>query len=297
MSIIFHFGTRFSIRNTSLLCGLFQAAAYDTWERIAFSRTRPRMKIHETTITQNIVYELNLLKWWLRMRDFSIYESTNEAANGDDMEICINQRGRVYKYAVQAKIIYHSLRDGKLIRLDDGVYKQFEHTVRERNQIDLLIEYAENERIKAIPLYLLYNYVASDPINGNICNIPYDITQYGCSLIGAHYLKANFSAASGNLLGNVRFSDIHPDHGIPWFLLTCCFPTYNLSQTFNTLEVPADYEVRSYSIEEIDQDRAWNLLGQYSESRTNNLNDKQISKGFSPKYRILIDINDSNKAI
>lgn len=63
MSIIYHYNN-LKQKNTALSdeCVAFMAAALDTWYRIQFSRTRPRLKIHETTITQNLVYELTILK-------------------------------------------------------------------------------------------------------------------------------------------------------------------------------------------------------------------------------------------
>src|SRR5688572_1389043 len=103
-------------------CDILRAAALETWNRIGFSRTRQRLKILETTITQNIVYELNLLQTFIPFF-FKIYESRNERANGDDLEISVrNISGRYYTFALQAKIIYHSLhsRITSTKKIDDG---------------------------------------------------------------------------------------------------------------------------------------------------------------------------------
>src|SRR6202012_5919295 len=88
------------------ICDLFHAAAVDTWERIKFSRTTPGLKIHETTITQNLIYEMRLLKSLYPYWGLTLFESTNEKANGDDLELCVLHPDRIiYTYAIQAKII------------------------------------------------------------------------------------------------------------------------------------------------------------------------------------------------
>src|SRR5437879_9497855 len=90
-------------------CDVFKAAAKDSWVRIRFSRIKPRLKIHETTITQNLVYEMRLLKSVYPHLGFTLFESTMEDTHGDDLELCIEQNdGRVLTYALQAKIIYHT---------------------------------------------------------------------------------------------------------------------------------------------------------------------------------------------
>lgn len=292
MSILLHYLTKYNISNTSPLCRMFQAAAYDVWERMAFSRTRPRMKIHETSITQNLVYELNLIKWKYSLSGLSIYESTNEAAHGDDLEICIVQRnGQVYKYALQSKILYHNLRSRNAIRLDDGDYKKLKHSVSGSNQIDLLIQYASS--VGAMPLYLLYNYVSGHSFTGSACNVGYDTGQYGCTLVPANYLKVHHSDSNGNLKDNVKFSELHPDYAIPWFLLACCFPDFTTIQTLQAFALPPNsVNLQPYNVDDIETDnRRWNILGPISEIKTNIVNDyKQAVEGFQFKFRIFINV-------
>ena len=38
-------------------CNWFQFFAQETWDRIGFARTRKGLKIFETTITQNLIFE------------------------------------------------------------------------------------------------------------------------------------------------------------------------------------------------------------------------------------------------
>jgi len=61
MSILIHYKNLKKLASSgSDECDVFMAAALDTWYRIRFSRTKPGFKIHETTLTQNLIYELNL---------------------------------------------------------------------------------------------------------------------------------------------------------------------------------------------------------------------------------------------
>jgi len=276
-----------------IICRLFQSASRDTWERIAFSRTRVRMKIHETSITQNLVYEMNMIKWELDIGGFSIFESTNEAAHGDDLEICVVHRdGLVYKFAIQAKILYHSIRRDGLINLEDGKYERFGHITGGRNQVDLLLSYAQLNG--CIPLYLLYNYVAGTAMNGDYCGVSFDNTQFGCSLVSALHLKLNHSNATGNLKSNVKFSDLHMHWAIPWFLISCCFPNYQIADTLNALHLPNDIFTRGFTIEEIETDNSgWKILGPNSETATNvNNNFKESQIGFLPKFRMFVNVQN-----
>lgn len=202
------------------VCDLFKSAARDTWARIYFSRKTPRLKIHETSISQNLVYEMNLIKSRFPALKFDIFESFNEQANGDDLELTVRQAdGFYFTYAIQSKIIYHRRLKG-VINLKDGHYQQFKHTVgkgaAKKNQVDLLLKYAGDNDF--IPLYMLYNYASRDLGPG------FDPELFGCTVIGAKYLKRYHSGADGNLFSNVKFSDLHTDRAFPWHELVCILP-------------------------------------------------------------------------
>jgi hypothetical protein len=273
----------------STLCSLFQAAARDTWERIAFSRWTPGLKIHETTITQNLVYEMNLLKQKLNLDALSIYESRNERTNGHDLEIVVRQRDEWFTYWIQSKILYHSIRRKNHIRLDDGVYRQFPHKVGRRTQVDILLRRARDEG--AIPLYLLYNFVTAPFSSPSLCGLDMDRSQYGCSLVGAHLLKDEFSESGGNLRSTVRFSELHPETALPWSVLACCLPQYDLADTLRLFRIPDGNNVRPLANEPLSH-RQWALLNQYA---SNPRDDFRLSSekilGFSPRYRIVINSN------
>jgi hypothetical protein len=202
------------------VCDVFKAGAKDTWARIAFSRTTPRLKIHETTITQNLIYEMNLLKSRHTSLDFELYESDDEKANGNDLEVRVRHAdGSEYYYIIQAKIIYHRRRYG-IAQVHEGYYKQLKHFVGKhagrKNQIDLLLRYASETG--ATPLYLLYNYVSMN------FGVSIERELYGCTVISAEYLDANYRTTDGNLSDKVKFSDLHPIPAFPWHELVCKIP-------------------------------------------------------------------------
>jgi len=72
-------------RENPSICDVFKATSIDTWERIKFSRTTPGLKISETTITQNIVYELRLVKRRYLHVGYTLAESKHEDVNGRGM--------------------------------------------------------------------------------------------------------------------------------------------------------------------------------------------------------------------
>ncbi|MFT3845771.1 MAG: hypothetical protein QM725_12015 [Lacibacter sp.] len=289
-------------KTENINCDLFRAASLDTWKRIGFSRTKPKLKIHETTITQNLVYEFHLLKQYFPSI-VRIYESKDESANGDDLEIAIrnNNTGHYIKFALQAKILYHNLpqRNANVMRLSDGRYKQFQHAVGNPkvNQVDLLLTYARNNG--AIPLYLLYNYVFGYFPPKTLCGIDFDITQYGCSIVHAQFLKNRFSLSNGNLIPNVKFTNLHPSIALPWFVIPCCFANLSLNKIFDNLHVDKpDYNIRSFSEEELIDEFLWKSLEVIPEIKgkaiTEEVQRYSILKEneqpvFNPKFKMIID--------
>lgn len=289
MSIEVHY-QHFFPPKVSRVCSLFQAAAFDTWERIWFSRRTPGLKIHETTITQNLVYEMNLLRDSLAIPNLFIYESRNEATNGNDLDLIVRQRGgRRYRYMIQSKILYHSIRQRGAITHADGTYRQFPHLTNGRPQIEVLIETAESEKVRAIPLYLLYNYVTPAPRSRTYCGVQAIGSQFGCSVIGAHLLRSQFSTVTGNLRRGVRFSHLHQGLAMPWMVLACCLPRYTRKRTLELFKMDPNYALRDYT-ENLDyDDDEWVLLPPYPTSQQRSDSYRQVVEGFSPRYRMVID--------
>jgi len=242
------------------VCDVFEAGAYDTWWRIQFSRSTPRMKIHETTVTQNLIYEMQLLKKRYKIKGFTLYESTDEKANGDDLELrVLHRNGKVYTYALQAKIIYHTFSK-KAHLLQSGTYTQFKHYVGKghsrKNQIDLLLKYAKKPAHGYIPLYLLYNYISR-----RFGTKGYARECFGCSAVSAYYLKANYAITDGNLAANVKFKDLHPNPAIPWQALVCELAALDESGLKEKFNLPDNYNIIGIERKQLARDPDWRLIG------------------------------------
>ena len=280
------------------VCDVFKAAARDTWARIEFSRKTPRMKIHETTITQNLVYEMQLLKLRFPTVEYELFESINEKANGNDLELDIlHADGNAYNYAVQAKIIYHN-RGKNGVKLNEGHYKQFKHFVgkepNQKNQIDLLMKYASD--YECIPLYLLYNFIDRD------FRATIDNELYGCTIVPAKYLKDNHTSPNGNLDDKVKFSDLHLQPAFPWHELICWMPGLDTNDYLDKLLIKDQRFIKSISSKPLPLEDKWLNL-QFPQREVRSFSDASKSVDlvnsesdsnafFNPRYKI--SVNTSN---
>lgn len=192
------------------LCNLFKFLSIETWKRLEFTYIKPKIKVFETTLTQNIAFTISAYANEYPGLLIDIWEADDESANGNDLEVVIvfSKYGFNFYAPVQAKKIYRN-----------GHYYAMEHG----DQIEKLIDYAEDEG--GYPLYLLYNYV--DPIPSNL-NPENEL--YGCSIIDAYYLHSHhYNARIKKKRDGTRvpawqiphFDDLHPRHAFPWHELVC----------------------------------------------------------------------------
>jgi len=156
--------------------------AHRTWFLLKLSQ-RPDVRLGEETLTDFLVINL-LLNPYNAVRVLPVMKP-EEANNGADLLICVHKGdGLAYEYAVQAKKLYPNSRYGQYNSLNKKLGKN------KRPQIDILEEYAAKS--KAVPLYLLYNYV-SDPINRcpcwHCCRKAHDETQLGCTLVPSWHIR------------------------------------------------------------------------------------------------------------
>ncbi|MFC3356136.1 DUF6615 family protein [Sphingobacterium zeae] len=286
------------------VCDVFKAVSRDAWARIYFSRKTPRLKIHETSITQNIVYQMNLLKERFPSLGFDLYESANEKAHGDDLELTISQDdGNYVTYAIQSKIIYHRRKGGKA-KFEDGYYDRLNHWVgkdeKRKAQVDLLLSYANEHGF--IPLYMLYNYVNSKEIKSNVDN-----ELFGCTVVNANYHKINHTI-NGNLDNKLTFSFLHPKNGFPWHELICGNPNIlsqlnnnnltslnqlssSLVNYFQTLSLSDQWKEIDLSYPKIyddkkDQDVPY--LQEYTNDELQQADKEDVPIVFLPKFKIVI---------
>ncbi len=135
-----------------------------------------------------------------------LFQSTKsqESRRGTDLEIRIHAGGnRAAAFAVQAKKLYQT--EGRY-RLD----------AKAKSQIDILETYSRS--VRAIPLYLLYNYVARHKIQPywHCCRCP-DERQLGCTLVPSWNIRQAIRARTRN------FDSIHTScAALPWRCLFDC---------------------------------------------------------------------------
>lgn len=285
------------------VCNFLQVLSADTWERIKFARTRKGLRIFETTITQNLLFELRRTKEIVNavmgryLWNIRIYESTNEKAKGNDIELFIPFNNGYLFFPIQAKIIYHQGFKRKH-KMSNGDYPSMNHFVKTtgKQQINSLLAYAASR--KGYPLYLLYNYVNSSLAKASRCNIGFEEEQYGCSITSAKFIYNQ--CYNGGLWNVPTFNDLHPKHAHPWFILACCF-----SKATNINDIASSYfpfdsdfpknDLRVYTSDEVDRSNGWK---DFDLSEVPNEafkeRDEQNQIAFIPKFRIVLDFETIN---
>ena len=182
--------------------------AADTWERLKLSRGL-KTRLGEETLTDLLVLDFVRLMG-CRAR---LFQSTKlqESKRGTDLEIRIHAGGnRAIAFVLQAK---------KLNR--DERYVGFKAKVNSTNslQLKILEEYAES--VRAVPLYLLYNYVCRDELGSywNCRGRPdEEVEQLGCTVVPSRIIRR-----SGCKRGRSNFDWIHKSKlALPWRCLFNC---------------------------------------------------------------------------
>lgn len=266
-----------SIFNT---CLLFSQLAIEIWERINFAYSTNGFKVYETTITQNLLFQLEKARKHLHL-NFLIREAIDEKANGNDIEFVLKSGNKCLKLPMQAKRVKKNLR-----------YSSFSH----KTQIDDLISYAKKEN--GIPLYLLYNFNRNFSQKVKLCSIDSDQREYGCSLIDAYYIRDNFTHINSN---NSRswnipiFNDLVPNPSKPWIVLPCCLGNFNTKgEVFEQLGISPDQRkqldyLSLHDCKDVLKEKKWRdftLGGEndiYKEDQ-----DESVQNTYNPKYQIVI---------
>jgi hypothetical protein len=203
------------------LCSWSKLFSAYVWERIGFCKLVAKMNVFETSITQELLYQF----WQLAHNSklpIQLYQSKDEKANGNDIEIAIQTKQGYFLVPCQAKIV------GKNSR-----YVAFRHQVNGAYQLDTLLTYGR--KVRGLPLYLMYNFH----------NIPYqnqaieslhslDIRELGCSLHPAVLLKTDYSISLTGKLSIPNFYDLHRKMTIPFSRLFCTVGTTRILEETNT---------------------------------------------------------------
>ena len=189
------------------LCNLFKLLAVETWKRLEFIYMKPYIKLYETTITQNIAFTIDSYKDKFSL-PIEIYESTDEKANGNDLELIIKfpYYGISFYTPIQAKKIFRNRKYSN---------------IRHGKQIESLITYAEKN--EGYPLYLFYNYL-DHPLKSLGSN--YEI--FGCTILDAYTLMDKFykrvkpdGTTELKWRYTPSFDDLNKLGAFPWHELVC----------------------------------------------------------------------------
>ena len=192
-----------------------------TWEKIGFVRRQRRLKFHEVTVTQNLLFQFRILSEAFPTT-VEMFEAIDEKTNGNDIELFIKTREGYVFFACQAKIAHKS---------KTGIYTSIEHPTgpkakKIRQQIESLIDYAEDAPAiktglkKGIPIYLFYNY--SDDVNTLSAvqsTTTDDVEVYGCSYVDARELVGATYYNSPHWIRKPSFTLLHPKMGKPFYTL------------------------------------------------------------------------------
>lgn len=181
--------------------------AEDTWERVGLSWEH-NVRLGEETLTDLLA--LDFVRFMSNRRT-KLLQTTKlqESTQGTDLEIRIKVgHGRAILIAIQAKKLSSS-----------GRYESLNAKVKSSNlpQIDVLENYSR--KVRAIPLYLLYNYVDECSANAGwrCCQDP-ELKQLGCTLVPSWRIREAI-----RLRGHRNFSSIHGSNDVlPWRCLFEC---------------------------------------------------------------------------
>lgn len=266
------------------ICDWCQYFSIQTWEQLRFAYHHSAVKMHENTITQNLVFDFYCMAG-LNKLPIMIFESEDEKANGNDLEIVIEtNRGHVI-LPTQAKIVKKKNR-----------YYTINHKNSNGYQIDLLIDYAQ--KIKGLPLYLFYNYCDDLSIADKVATssgLPKEL--FGCSIADAYEVKAFYcySGPSKKLYWRIPdFGDIHRAVAFPFHYLPC----HDFYSWHDQRErQKAGGSINFYTREELLADSHWKnmfpakigFIPREERVLADNMRENEIETySFNPRFRILI---------
>lgn len=225
------------LQSSQTLADWLQVYAALTWTRIGFANHHPRLRFHETTLTQNLVFDCwltgHLSHWGIKL-----FEAVDEAANCNDLEI-----------AVETGLGYVLLPAQAKLSQQDGRYPGVSHKTGGRFQADLLMDYAR--KVQGWPLDLLYNHSSDIHLADRVKKeLHMPLESYGISLCDAVYIKERFCPVGNGRWNIPRFADLHPGHAYPLHFLGC-----DINGWFPELQ--GEHSIKYYTREELKQNGAF----------------------------------------
>jgi len=279
------------------LCEKMIELSHDTWDRIKFIRgNATSLKVHEPTITQNLLFELAKFSKDCAFKQVEAFEAVKEKVNGNDIEFFIQQpNGKYIFLPIQAKILYPS-----------NTYEQIPY----KNQNKDLIRYAK--RTNGYPLYLLYNYTPNNQ----------SLNDYGCSIVDAYYVALKHHTKSPTF-DDFHISSTPSSHPIAstWQSLICQSVS-TVDNSYTNKKIKKIYSDDAYFLtqDDIIEEGQWEKIdldkiatdvevdkvgvvessGQEFATEIINEESEVSQVGFAPKYKIVIsneefDMEDMNE--
>ncbi|MBK8427627.1 MAG: hypothetical protein IPL27_17370 [Lewinellaceae bacterium] len=194
------------LRNTEL-SDLLKVFSQRTWRRLGFCQRHKEVKTFETTITQNLIFDLLEFAQLTETPKLRLLEARDESANGNDIEVFVQHGDGYILFPTQAKSLYPS-----------GKYEKINHQSGGKFQLHALLEYAIKRQ--GIPLYLFYNYY---PLRKDVAAwedvFGFGHDCFGCSLVNAHLIAGRYFDAANVRWSIPGFLDLHPRPAIPLFQL------------------------------------------------------------------------------
>jgi hypothetical protein len=193
--------------NQLLAINWLKQFSIETWNRIGFTWASNRGNLHEVTLTQNLVFQLNY-QFRFKKLPFELWEALDENANGNDLELAVETPSGYLLFPCQAKIINRR-----------GKYNKINHAPNGKLQIDSLLEYADN--LRGMPIYLLYNYSNDEGhLKKSWPNQYEHMVSHGCAIVSAKYLSKEYCFTK-KINGQKKwrsiptFEKLLPNHGLP----------------------------------------------------------------------------------
>ncbi len=195
--------------------------AESTWNRLRGARNLG-VRLGEETLTDLLVLDFLVSK----PSNIKFFQTTKpqEAVQGTDLVVCVRRdANKADIYAVQAKRL-------SVTRRYDSLNHWSGQT--QQRQIDVLERYAEEQ--KAIPLYLLFNYVDDQSATRwHCCRQTIDKRQFGCTLVPSWQIRKAVSKR-----GYRTFDYIHSDRAaLPW---RCAFACLNNQTAWGRIREKAE---------------------------------------------------------
>lgn len=260
------------------------------WDRIEFAKMTKGFKIYETTITQELLYQLRSISLCSEY-NIKLFEAVKENVNGNDIEFLIDFGFGFVLFPVQSKIIYES----------NFNYPKIDHNVNGVEQIDLLINYAKEH--KGIPFYLLYNYHSDKELLKKIeLTTGLNHMSFGVSFVNAFFIKDSYYQKRTNQSGKLTwkipsFKELHPRHAKAFHEILGLEILIIDNQYL--IEIPTGdgirkFKLEKYSYEDITNDENWidqskrginKSVSRYDDISVLSNNE---SKEFEPRFRIVI---------